>query len=71
MVQPRDQFGANLRRLRHSAGLSQLQLSDRSGLHFTEISRLERGVRDPRLTTIVQLARGLEVDPAELVAGIR
>jgi transcriptional regulator with XRE-family HTH domain len=70
-VQPKQQFGENLHRLRRAAGLSQMQLSDRCGLHFTEISRLERGMRDPRLATIVQLARGLEVDPAELVAGIR
>jgi transcriptional regulator with XRE-family HTH domain len=70
-VQPKQQFGENLRRLRRAAGLSQMQLSDRCGLHFTEISRLERGTRDPRLATIVQLARGLDVDPAALVAGIR
>jgi transcriptional regulator with XRE-family HTH domain len=70
-VQPKQQFAENLRRLRLAAGISQIELSDRCGLHFTEISRLERGVRDPRLATIVQLARGLEIEPAELVAGIR
>ena len=70
-MQPKQQFAENLRRLRHDAGISQVELSDRCGLHFTEISRLERGVRDPRLATIVQLARGLGVDPAELVTGIR
>ena len=53
------------------AGLSQEQLAGRTGLHPTEISRLERAVREPRLGTIVRLARGLDVDVEHLVAGIR
>lgn len=68
-MQPQQQFGANLRRLRLAAGLSQMQLGDRAGLHFSEISRLERGLRDPRLTTVVRLARALGVPPAELLPG--
>jgi transcriptional regulator with XRE-family HTH domain len=67
-VEPREQFAANLRRLRTTAELSQEDLSDLSGLHATEISRLERGVRDPRLSTIVRLARALRVDAAALLA---
>jgi transcriptional regulator with XRE-family HTH domain len=70
-VQPEEQFAANLRKARNEAGLSQEQLSDLSGLHSTEISRLERGVREPRLGTIVRLARGLGVRAADLLAGIR
>jgi transcriptional regulator with XRE-family HTH domain len=70
-VLPRDQFGANVRRIREKAGLSQEALSGRSGLHMTEISRLERGERDPRLATIVRVARGLEVAPSRLLVGIR
>jgi transcriptional regulator with XRE-family HTH domain len=69
-VQPHEQFGANLRRRRHAAALSQEQLADRSGFHFTEISRLERGVREPRLSTIVRLARALELRPADLLDDI-
>jgi len=48
-----------------------MQLSDLSGLHMTEISRLERGTRDPRLSTVVRLARALEVAPGELLTGMR
>ena len=70
-MQPEEQFAANLRRARNEAGLSQEQLSDLCGLHATEISRLERGVREPRLGTIVRLARGLGLRPADLLAGIR
>jgi transcriptional regulator with XRE-family HTH domain len=70
-VEPKEQFGVNLRRLRGAAGLTQMELSNRSGLDMAEISRLERGRKDPRLNTIVRLAAGLEVDPADLVLGIR
>jgi len=42
----------------------------RPGLHRTEISLLERAQREPRLSTIVRLARGLEVRPSELLNGI-
>jgi transcriptional regulator with XRE-family HTH domain len=70
-VQPHEQFGANLRAARLEAGLTQEQLSDLCGLHSTEISRLERAVREPRLGTIVQVARGLGLPPADLLSGIR
>lgn len=69
-MQPTEQFAANLRRERVASGLSQEQLSARSGLHATEISRLERGAREPRLGTIVRLARGLDVTAAELLAEV-
>jgi transcriptional regulator with XRE-family HTH domain len=69
-VQPTEQFAFNLRRPRKAARLSQEQLSERCGLHATEISRLERGVREPRLGTIVRLANGLDVTAADLMAGV-
>jgi transcriptional regulator with XRE-family HTH domain len=70
-MRPEERFAANLRRLRERAGMSQEQLSARTGLHPTEISRLERAVREPRLGTIVRLARGLDVKVERLVSGIR
>lgn len=67
-MEPRAQFAANLRAAREQAGLSQEALGDLVGLHRTEVSLLERAGRDPRLGTIVKLARGLDVAPAELLA---
>jgi transcriptional regulator with XRE-family HTH domain len=63
-------FGANLRECRRTAGLSQERLGFMSGMHRTEISLLERGARDPRLSTIARLALALGKDSAELVGGI-
>ena len=64
------QFGANLARLRKLADLSQEEASYRAGLHRTEISNLERGLRLPRVDTVAKLASALEVDPGELFEGI-
>jgi transcriptional regulator with XRE-family HTH domain len=69
-VEPKQQFAANLRRLRLAAGLTQEQMSAAVQMEPAEISRLERGGRDPQLLTMVRLARGLGVDVSELVAGI-
>jgi transcriptional regulator with XRE-family HTH domain len=69
-VTPQERFGANLRRSRRDAGLTQEALRDRTGVHMTEISRLENGVKDPQLTTIVRLATGLGIPAGELLAGI-
>jgi len=70
-MEAEERFAANLRHLRKEAGLSQEKLAHRTGLHPTEISRLERAVREPRLGTIVRLARGLKVGVDDLVSGIR
>jgi transcriptional regulator with XRE-family HTH domain len=65
------QFAKNLRAERARAGLSQEQLADKSGLHTTEISRLERAAREPRLKTIARLAKGLGIGADRLLRGIR
>jgi transcriptional regulator with XRE-family HTH domain len=63
-------FALNVRRIRAERGLSQEALGVLSGLHRTEISLLERAGREPRLTTIVRIARALKVLPAALLEGI-
>jgi len=69
-VDPTAQFAENLRRLRLAAGMTQDRLSEATQMDAAEISRLERGGRDPQLLTIVRLARGLGVTAADLLAGI-
>jgi transcriptional regulator with XRE-family HTH domain len=65
------QFGATVRRLRTAAGLTQEQLGERCGMDLSAVSRLERGHRNPRLDTLVRLARALDVTPADLLADVR
>lgn len=69
-MDPRQRFAANLRAAREERGLSQEALGDAAGLHRTEISLPERAGRDPRLETIVRVARGLEMPLADLLVGI-
>jgi transcriptional regulator with XRE-family HTH domain len=69
-VAAREDFGRNIRHLRVAAGLSQMELGNRSGLGLAAISRLELAVREPRLRTIVRVAYGLDVPPGELFAGL-
>jgi transcriptional regulator with XRE-family HTH domain len=69
-VTPQERFGANLRRTRREAGLTQEALTESTGVHMTEISRLENGQKDPQLTTIVRLATGLGIPAGELLAGL-
>lgn len=63
-------FGQNLKRCRKQAKVSQEELGFRAELHRTEIGLLERGVRVPRIDTIVKIAAGLDITPAALLAGI-
>jgi transcriptional regulator with XRE-family HTH domain len=60
-------FGQRLRELRTEHGLSQDDLAGRTGVHPTAIGRLERGGREPRLKTILCLARCLNVHPGALL----
>ena len=69
-MDPTAQFAQNLRRLRMEAGFTQEALSDATKIDPGEISRLERGTRDPQLRTIVRIARGLHVPVTDLLSGI-
>jgi transcriptional regulator with XRE-family HTH domain len=63
-------FGSRVRAKRETVGLSQEQLADKVGLHRTYVGSIERGERNVALLNILRLARGLEVDPGDLVSGL-
>jgi transcriptional regulator with XRE-family HTH domain len=63
-------FGDNLIRVRKQAGLSQDETSVRASVHRTEISQIERGLRIPRIDTLIKLMGALEATADELLAGI-
>jgi transcriptional regulator with XRE-family HTH domain len=60
-------LGTNLREARELLGLTQEQVAERSGVHFTEVSRIEAGKRDPRISTVERLAKAVEVKPGQLL----
>lgn len=60
-------LGTNLRQARERLGLTQEQVAERSGVHSTEVSRIEGGKRDPKISTLERLARAVEVKPGRLL----
>lgn len=70
MTDPRSvaiEFGREARRIRRERDLSQDTVAFWSGLGAKHVSEIERGHREPRLSTIVKLANGLGVKPSELL----
>jgi transcriptional regulator with XRE-family HTH domain len=72
-------FGSNVRRARRElsgrrglrGGLSQEALSERAGLHRTEIARIELGRTEPRLSTLLILAEVLGISLDDLAEGLQ
>jgi transcriptional regulator with XRE-family HTH domain len=67
----RRQVGLNVRRFRVERGWSQEELAFESGLHRTYISGVERGVRNPTVLVLHELAAALNVAPANLLEAVR
>ncbi len=61
-------FGKILRRHREARGLSQEKLADIAGLHRTYLGGLERGERNPTLTSILRVCEALAIAPSQLFA---
>ncbi len=65
------EFGRRVRARREQLGLSQERLAHECGLHWTFVGQVERGRRNLSLHNVLKLAAGLDIDPAELVQGLR
>jgi len=63
-------FARRLRSHRRTLGMTQHELGKRAGISGSQVYRLEAAEREPRLSTLVSLARALDKDPAELVRGL-
>jgi transcriptional regulator with XRE-family HTH domain len=57
----------NVREIRTAAQLSQEEVAVRMGVEQTYVSGLERGVRNPTITTLERAARALNIKVAELL----
>lgn len=64
------ELGARVRARRHELGLTQEQVAERSGLHWTYVGQVERGQRNLTVASLLRLAAGLGVDAGDLVAGL-
>ena len=61
-------LGEKVRSYRHERGLTQEALAESLDLSVAYVSLIERGGRNPPYTTVLAIARSLEVEPAELFA---
>ena len=60
-------FGQRLKKLRTERDLTQEELADKAGLHFTYVGQAERGLRNVTLTTLEKLAKALKVRGGDLL----
>ena len=60
-------FGKVLRELREANHISQEKLAELCDLDRTYISLLERGLRQPTITTFFRLAKALKIKPSALI----
>jgi len=60
-------FGQVLKKLRNKKGISQEKLALNSDLDRTYISLLERGLRQPTLSTILQISFVLDISADKLI----
>jgi transcriptional regulator with XRE-family HTH domain len=61
------QLGLNVKRLRQKRGWSQEELAAESHLHRTYISGVERGIRNPTVGVLQEIAAALDVPPSKLL----
>jgi transcriptional regulator with XRE-family HTH domain len=66
-ITPASKFGARLARERKRQCKSLATLARIAEMHVSQISLLERGLLDIRLSTIVRLARALDVSLYDLL----
>lgn len=74
MAEPRSEatliMGQRLREARTEIGFSQMDVAEITGIHFTNIAKIERGEANPSLITIIRIADALDINPSRLVDGL-
>lgn len=61
------EFAARVRNRRHALALTQEQLAERGDFHVNYIGGIERAERNPSITSLIALARGLECRGKDLL----
>ena len=59
-------FGNHVKKLRLSRHLSLRELATQCNIDYSDISKIEKGLRNIQLSTILELSKGLEIHPKEL-----
>ncbi len=64
---PQHALGAAVRQLRYRLVISQEDLGFRAGLHRNYVGAIERGEINPTFSTLLSVARGLDVPLPQLI----
>jgi len=59
-------FGKRIEILRTEKNLSLRQLSQNCDIDYSDISKIEKGLRNIQISTILELAKGLDIHPKHL-----
>ena len=59
-------FGANLRRVRKAKNMTMEKLAEEAGLEYSQISRIELGQINTKITTVRAIAKGLKIPEMDL-----
>ncbi|QIL42204.1 helix-turn-helix transcriptional regulator [Pedobacter sp. HDW13] len=60
-------FGFHLKKIRNQKGLSLRAMARNCEIDDSNISKIENGKFDVQLTTIIELAKGLDIHPKDLL----
>lgn len=66
-INVKKEMGQRIRLIRQRKGMTQGDMAKRCALHWTYIGGLERGERNPTLTTLHRVAEGLGVTVLDLI----
>jgi transcriptional regulator with XRE-family HTH domain len=59
-------IGQKLKKARKNSGITQEQLAEKVGMHYTSISRIETGDANPPVQTINKIAKALKIPLSDL-----
>lgn len=62
-------LGGRIKAARESRGLSIRDLAELAGINKSQIARIESGQSDPHYTTLLRIARALEVSVGDFTDG--
>ena len=66
----RAQLAAHILAAREAADMTQDEAADAAGMQAAVYSRIERGEVDPRLSSVLRIARGLGVTASDLLRDV-
>ena len=64
----KDFYLSNLKSLREQKGWTQEKLAQQAGISYHTLIKIERGfIKDPRISTVINLADALDIDLDKLI----